>query len=252
MISEKIVSSEFNGFWREAFPLLTPSFVKVFNEAHCEDLTNLPSSKFMYVAISPEVQMHDLVAEFAFCSAEASHVAGKPVSELARNPEFVRTVYDKSVKFLERYRAEEGTILLNDTEIKEGFEISKQYENLFSYLDSDYSQIFFRPKIRGAGFLGDCTADLSAGDTLYEVKAISRNLSGRDIRQLIVYLALRYASEDPQWQYAGFFNPRRALHYRFSVEHLIYRTSGGKSKVDVFDQLLQFLDSRGVELDTPF
>lgn len=252
MISEKTVASVFNGFWEETLPLLTPSFVRVFNEAHCEDLTQLPSSKFTRIPIASEVEAHDLVAEFAFCAAEASHASGLGISDLAQNRDRVKEVYDNAVNFLKRYETSGDSILLSEVEIGEGFRLAEQYQHFFDYLRPCHPEIEFRPKIKGAGFLANCTADLSAGDTLYEVKTISRNLSGRDIRQLLVYLGLRYSSEEAQWEFAGFFNPRRALHYRFSTEHLIYRTSGGKSKADVFDKLLRFLDARGIELDTPF
>lgn len=38
MISEKNIAADFKGFWSESLPLLTPSFVRVFNEASEEDL----------------------------------------------------------------------------------------------------------------------------------------------------------------------------------------------------------------------
>jgi len=252
VISEKTVASVFNGFWEEVLPLLTPSFVRVFNEAHCEELVDLPSSNFLRIPIAPEVTKHDLVAEFAFCAAEASHASGEAISQIANDRIAVEKIYAKAVHFLKRYESADGEILLNKTEVKEAFTLADQYQCFFDYLRLRHTQIEFRPQIKGAGFLGSCTADLSAGDTLYEVKAISRNLGGRDIRQLLIYLGLRSASDEPQWEYAGFFNPRKALYYRFSVEHLIYRTSGGRSKAEVFDRLLRFLDSRGIELDTPF
>lgn len=252
VISEKTVASVFNSFWEETLPLLTPSFVRVLNEAHSEELADLPGSSFARIAIAPEIQMHDLVAELAFCVAEESHTSGKTVTELARDQVAVRKAYDNAVQFLKQYKSNDDTILLNDVEIAEAFSLAGQYQYFFDYVRLHGSQIQFRPRIKGAGFLGDCAADLSVGDTLYEVKAISRNISGRDIKQLLVYLGLRSVSEEPQWGYAGFFNPRRALHYRFSVEYLIYRTSGGRSKVDVFDRLLRFLDARDIELDTPF
>ncbi len=252
LISEKTIASVFNGFWADALPLLTASFVRVFNEAHSESLVDLPSSKFAPIPIAREVKRHDLVAEFAFCAAEASHATGQPVATIAKDRKLIADIYAKAVRFLKRYESDKGEILLNAVEIEEAFLLASQYQYFFDFLRLHHADIEFRPKVRGAGFLGSCTADLCVGNLLYEVKAISRNLAGKDIRQLLIYLALRSAEDGPQWEYAGFFNPRRALHYRFSVEHLIYRTSGGKSKAEVFDRLLRFLDARGIELDTPF
>lgn len=252
LISEKTVASVFNGFWADILPLLTASFVRVFNEAHCENLVGLPSSKFVRIPIAREVELHDLVAEFAFCAAESSHATGQPLADISKDRSAIADIYAKAILFLQRYGPSEGEMLLNEVEVDEAFRLASQYRYFFDYLKLRHADIEFRPKVRGAGFLGNCTADLCAGNTLYEVKAISRNLAGKDIRQLLIYLALRSAEDSSQWEFAGFFNPRRALHYCFSVEHLIYRTSGGKSKAEVFDRLLRFLDARGIELDTPF
>ncbi len=254
VISEKAVASAFNGFWADTLPLLTASFVRVFNEAHCEKLADLPSSKFVRIPIAREVKLHDLVAEFAFCAAEVAHTTGQPLAAISADSSVISEIYAKAILFLKHYDSAEGVMLLNAVEVGEAFRLASQCQYFFDYLQLHRTDIEFRPKIRGSGFLGRCTADLCVSNTLYEVKSISRNLGGggRDIKQLLIYLALRWAEDKPQWEYAGFFNPRRALHYRFSVEHLIYRTSGGKTKEEVFDQMLRFLDVRGVELDTPF
>lgn len=250
MISEKNVASGFSGFWSECLPLLTPAFVRLFNEAYCEDLTGLPLSKFTKISIGKNVKKHDLVAEFSFCLAETANNISIPVETFKEDEKSISEAYEKAVGFLKRYQDESGEILLNKDEIDESFVIAKQYQHFFEYLN--VPDITFRPQLRGAGFLGVCTADLAVGDTLYEVKTISRNLAGKDIRQLLVYLALKNSSGESIWVNAGFFNPRKALHYKFSVDHLIYRTSGGRSTNEVFQDIVDFLSSREVEVDTVF
>jgi hypothetical protein len=47
----------------------------------------------------------------------------------------------------------------------------------------------FIPKIRGAGFLSECEADISIGPSLFEVKTAESKRAGKDISQLIVYLS---------------------------------------------------------------
>jgi len=252
MISEKIVASLFSGFWSESLPLLTSSFVKVFNEAYCEDLTEIPMSAFSNIEISQEVEKHDLVAEFSFCAAEAIHSKGLTEKQLEESVEEQEKVQNSAVSFLKRYQDQGQGILLNKTELQEALKIASQYNHFFNYLKLNHNEINFRPKLKGAGFLGLCTADLATNNTLYEVKTVSRNLSGKDIRQLLIYLALQSEADKKQWDYAGFFNPRKALHYRFSVDHLIYRTSGGRTRSEVFESIINFLDFRGIELDTPF
>src|SRR5687767_1115096 len=52
----------------------------------------------------------------------------------------------------------------------------------------------FTPKIRGAGVLSECAADISTGPPLFEVKTAESKIARKDIRQLIVYLALQAAT----------------------------------------------------------
>jgi len=250
MISEKNVATDFGGFWAEYLPLLTPSFVKVFNEAYSEDLTEIPFSNFYSIPIGDEVTKHDLVAEFAFCLAETANNIAIPVEAFRDDEDTIHESYDKAIGFLKRYQNESDDMLLTDPEIEESFQIATQYHHFFEYLNN--GDVIFRPKVKGAGFLGVCEGDLSIGDTLYEVKTVSRNLAGKDIKQLLVYFALQHSTGDRKWSNGGFFNPRKSLHYKFSVDHLIYRTSGGRSTTEVFQDIVDFLSYRDIEIDTIF
>ena len=106
MISEKNVADDFGGFWAECLPLLTPSFVKVFNEAYSEDLTEIPFSEIVYVPIGDQVIKHDLVAEFSFCLAEVANNIAIPVEAFQTDEDTIREAYDKAVGFLKRYQDE--------------------------------------------------------------------------------------------------------------------------------------------------
>ena len=110
----------------------------------------------------------------------------------------------------------------------------------------------FGPTIQGSGFLSKCRADISAGRALYEVKTVDRNLAGKDIRQLIVYLALQNATGNSRWDKAGFFNPRKSIYHEFSVAEIIQQMAGGRSAPDVFQELIDFIARRDVEFDSKF
>ncbi|QPJ64192.1 MAG: hypothetical protein G3M78_01770 [Candidatus Nitrohelix vancouverensis] len=250
MISEKNIAGEFKGFWNESLPLLIPSFVRVFNEASMDDLTEYAHSKMQRIPIGKDVEKHDLVAEFSFQIAKWTHDKSYGVEILRQEPNCIIEPYEKSIKFLQKYKNEEGKIVLNEDEITESIDLAEQYEYFLEHLGSD--DIEFSPTIVGAGFLGRCKADLSVGDTLYEIKTVSRNISGKDIKQLLIYLALQYSTGQRRWKKAGFYNPRKAQHYKFSVDHLIHKTSGGKATAEFFSDIVDFLSSRGVELDTAF
>ncbi len=250
MITEKIIAKEFHELWEETFPLLTPNFVRLFNEANSVDLADYPGSQFQHIRIGSNIEKHDLVAELSFQLAKISNENIISVSDIGLKSKYFKQAYSRSVSFIRRYESLGPGLVLNNDELSESFLLAKQYECFFLY--SKAKQIEFSPQIAGSGFLGVCEADLSVDGTLYEVKTVSRNIAGKDIKQLIIYLALQYSSETRKWLHAGFFNPRKSLHYKFSVDHLIYRTSGGRSTSEVFKDIIDFLETRGIEIDTIF
>lgn len=250
MISEKNIAAEFKGFWSESLPLLTSSFVRVFNEANLDDLTEYPNTKIQRIDIGSNIEKHDLVAEVSFQLAKLAHEKSLWIDELKLNQKNINDAYENAIFFLKKYKTDDGSIVLNKQEIEESLIIAEQYDYFIDMQNS--SSIEFSPQVAGAGFLGLCKADLSIDDTLYEVKTVSRNVAGKDIKQLLIYLALQHSMGQRRWKYAGFYNPRKAQSYRFSIDHLIYRTSGGKSTSELFSDIIDFLCSRGVELDTAF
>lgn len=250
MISEKNFASEFNGFWSETLPLLTPSFVKVFNEVYCHNLADRYKNKFKDIPVGINVVKHDLLAEFAFCVAEILSSESISINAFRSNNSKISIAHEKALAFLKRYKIESNELLLNSDEIEESFIIAKQYQYFLSSLHAN--NITFRPKLKGAGFLGECTADLSVDDTLYEVKTVKRNLAGKDIKQLLIYFALHNSSGGRQWVNGGFFNPRKALYYKFPIDSLIYQISGGRSATEVFQDIIDFLSYRDIEIDSVF
>ena len=70
---------------------------------------------------------------------------------------------------------------------REAIQLLTNYELFLSAQDA--SAIDFSPGIAGAGFVERVTADLAIGSAVYEVKTVVRNIAGKDIRQLLVYLA---------------------------------------------------------------
>lgn len=249
MISEKNIAADFKGFWSESLPLLTPSFVRVFNEASEEDLVT-PDSHMKRIPIGKDIKKHDLVAEFSFQLAKLAYEKSLWINKLKLEQHNIQEAYNRSINFLKKYESESCEIALNDSEVAESIALAAQYEYFLEHLGSN--DIEFSPIIVGAGFLGKCKADLSVGDTLYEIKTVSRNISGRDIKQLLIYLALQYSTGSSKWKNAGFYNPRKALSYKISTDHLIYKISGGKATAELFSDIIDFLCSRGIELDTAF
>lgn len=250
MITEKIIAKDFNSLWEETLPLLTPSFVSLLNAANAEDLTENYKSKFQHIPAGPNIEKHDLVAELSFQLAKVSIEDSISIANIGEDTDSFNKAFSRSISFIKKYNNAVLEKVLNDDEIKESCLIANQYDHFFEFLKP--SNVEFSPLVAGSGFLGICEADLSIDDTLYEVKTVSRNISGKDVKQLVLYLALQYSSGNRRWTHAGFFNPRKSTHCKFSVDHLIYRTSGGKSTTEVFQDIVEILANRGIEIDSIF
>ncbi|MDD2892682.1 MAG: hypothetical protein PHF20_02025, partial [Halothiobacillaceae bacterium] len=207
MISEKNIAAEFKGFWSEYLPLLTPAFVRVFNEASLDDLTDHMNPEILKVPIGTSIEKHDLVAEFSFQLAKLAHESSLCIDEIRFDNTKISEAYINTTSYMQRYKTEDGAIVLNNGEISEALLIAEQYNHFIDM--QNRKKVEFSPKISGAGFLGVCKADLSISDTLYEVKTVSRNISGQDIKQLIIYLELQFSTGERRLTHAVFYNPRK-------------------------------------------
>ena len=81
---------------------------------------------------------------------------------------------------------------------------------------------------------------------------MTRNIAGKDIRQLFIYLALQAVTGSKRWNRAGFFNPRKAAVYKFNVEEFVFHVSGGRPPLEVFRELVDFVSSRDVHIEKSF
>jgi hypothetical protein len=139
---------------------------------------------------------------------------------------------------------------VGDNERDEAVRLIRRYDAFFREFGGE--RIEYGPYIRGSGFANSCNGDLAVGNTLFEVKTVNRNIAGKDVRQLLVYLALESAVETRRWTNAGFFNPRRSCFYAFSIDSFVERIAGGREVSDVFDDLIEFFSSRDIQLDARF
>jgi len=143
------------------------------------------------------------------------------------------------------------TLPLLHEERDEGLLLAYNYSRFFDQRCKDLS-IEFSPTIPGAGFLSECSGDISIESSLFEVKTVNRNLAGKDIRQLVIYLALQNATGERRWEKAGFFNPRRSNYHEFYVDEIIEQMAGGRSSSEIFQELIDFITRRDIQFDTNF
>jgi hypothetical protein len=253
MSTERSFATSFYDFWQEILPLLTPSCVHLLNSGHEELLLDEYGDEFRLVESYEGTRDSAIVSEFAYHLAKEACRRTLSVGEAFHDNDIRSLAQASAIEIVNRY---EGVRILtdanlNESELNEGLELATRYQSFIDQLGGSEACTFEIP-IQGAGFLAACYADLALGDYLVEVKTVKRSLAGKDIRQLIVYLALSSATRRPFWHFVGFFNPRRGAYHRFETTELIEFLSGGKSMVDVFAELIDFVCSSDVELDSTF
>ena len=250
MISERTLASGFSPLWQSAFPLLTPNFIQVFNREYVEHFRNSRGKRVRPVKRRSDVDAPDLVAELAFQAIKVAIRGGMGLSDVFEDENLVRQAWESTLDLLQMYEGaaeEEGRELPNQAEVEDAFLLAN---NIRAFLPPSSVEIEFSPRIRGAGAMPECEADLAVGDKLVEVKTVTRNFSSRDLRQLLVYLALDWVSGDRRWKNGCLLNPRRGLKADFVVESLVMRISGtsvGEAFRDLVDGIC-----RDVEVDAKF
>ena len=252
MISERDLARGFHGLWGEALPLLNAHMVHLFNGAYREQVVDHDVGRLGSAIATQSDTDSAVVAEFAFHLARLAHEQEVGSEDLGNEAALLAEAEANALLLIGEYEGgkTEPRVSLKESERSEGLLLLKNYDVLLSNYARD--EIEFCPRIPGCGFVKGCTADLSLGDCLFEVKTVSRNIAGKDIRQLFVYLALQSGTGEERWSEGGFFNPRRGLLYQFSLDRVIPMMSGGQLKAEVFGRMLDFFAQRDIQLDTEF
>lgn len=253
MISERAFSEGFHGFWRELLPLLTPAFIRILNSGHQEELCGKDGRPLGPVPARNDSRNSSVVAEFAYNLAAAAIHEAASVEAASGNPGILLAAQTKAIARVNRLEGYDAfpDVRLNRAEIWEGVALAARYEAFFRETRAE-GEIRFGVPIPGAGFLSACEADVTVGDCLVEVKTVSRALASKDVRQLVVYLALAASGSAGRWPNAGFLNPRRSTYYWFTVQELVEYMAGGRAATDVYADLIEFACSSDVQIDARF
>jgi len=249
-MNEREIANGFSAVWSEHFPMLSPTFIVAFNQAFVRPI--LGKDGIVSAVSSKAKTAHpDVLAEFGFRIAASALQAGTSVKAVARDTDITEAANAAAAKRILEFRS---ALALNDLRLslkeqQEGFRLASVYEQFLKLWPSE--NVTFSPEIKGNGLLNTCFADLAVGKTLYEVKTVSRPFHSRDLRQLLVYLALQSSTGEPRWEYGGLLNPRLGVFCSFSVDWLVTRLSGGRPPKLVFMDFIQSL-TRDVVHDRRF
>jgi hypothetical protein len=252
VISERAFAKSFASFWQELVPLLTPRFVGLFNEAYKINLVDGTGSSLKAIPIDSGTRA-DIVAEFAFWGARLLHDKGQKADSLLDDPEVIQEASRIAFEVVKKYEGVKPDVIgpLLPTELHQGLALTKSYASLYRVCQPT-THIEFGPRFQGCGFLNTAVGDIGIDGTLVEVKTTTRKVAGKDLRQLITYLALDAGAGRQRWSHIAVFNPRRGTFHRAEVDALLLRISGGKPRVDVLGELVEFVQTTELVNDRSF
>lgn len=244
MISEKQLAESFDSFWQHHFPLLDPMFVKRFNVEQKERLTSADGSAVLPIPMGADIERFDLVAELAFELATESYK--KRVGDV---PDATGAV-QRALKRITRLKGATEIPAPAANEIAEAHALLNNYECFYETVVPE-GVVQFRPRIKGIGILDEMEGDFCTAKTLFEVKAVNRNVQWRDIRQVICYLVAGLGSRQYAWTEYCIFNPRLAVSYTGRIDELLGYLSG-RTAPECISDFLDALMEREQPLETTF
>jgi hypothetical protein len=244
MISEKQLAEYFHSFWQQHFPLLDPIFVKRFNVEHKERLTSDDGSAVLPVPMGAGIERFDLIAELAF------ELALENYKERLGGGVDHGIATERARKRISRLKGEAEIPAPSEGELAEAQALLKNYECFFD-TEVPEEAVAFRPRIKGVGILDEMEGDFCTKKTLFEVKAVNRNVQGGDLRQVICYLVAGLGSRQYSWTDYCIFNPRLAVSYRGNIDELLAYLSG-RTAPECITDVLDALMEREQPLETRF
>jgi hypothetical protein len=253
MISERAFAKSFNSFWSELLPLLTPRFMAQFNAGYEVNLMDSLGQKFTSLPVGEGVERPDIVAEFAFRLAKTICIHQVDPHEMQSDAAVLDASEKEAFELISRYEGIKPDEVhpLSALERKEGLLLCSRYQSLYEGIPNS-PIIEYCPTFPGAGFLNSSEGDIAVGNSLIEVKTTTRKPSGKDVRQLIIYAALDANNERDHWSHFGIFNPRRGTLHYVEIDSLLLRLSGGKTKSDVFSEIISYVESFRQSVDHQF
>jgi hypothetical protein len=231
VITEKRFAASHHAFWHELLPL----------GEHYVRQCNLGLGRFdqpLRSLVQPKLR--GVVNEFGFRLFSAG--VSKLVPARALPPEVLSDELANSVAFIERFRQHGRGQLARpgDAGVQEAIAIAERIAGFLASAAGDGAAIVPRPRFFGCGWLSECEGDVFCGDVLYEFKAGVRAFRMVDIRQLLIYCALNYASKTFEIRDVCLMNPRHGIFFSESVEGLC-QALAARSSVDVLGEVVEYL-----------
>lgn len=228
MISEKVFIKNYTGFWNSLFPLHNAFMKGVILECsqHQSDIElTTTGRRFSFVS---EVGFQI----FVLCTERQI-----PISDITFNSDLYKQVEGKCHEKFELFHDDDSTIRdsLSRNEFDDAIKIIHSLNRKFLG-----RTVTVNPQFTGCSIIDTCYGDILIGNTLYEIKSVTRNFNIIDFRQLITYCALNYVSKIHSINSIGLYNPKRNMTYEIDLE-LFASAIAGAFIHDIYWDILNFI-----------
>lgn len=236
MISERKLVSSHSSFWRNAMPM-ADAFVRNMNVSLQRAFPPRPAIFKGY--------RNALISELSF--RLYSHCLNETISldKLLKNIDQTKIIVDEVYRYISRL---ERTVIpipiMEAAEIDESFELAKNLHNFMRFTNPGRTALT-RPKFTGCGIVDDCEGDILVDTTLYELKNVERDFRLADIRQLLTYCALNFASRQREIDTVGLVNAKSGRWYKIKLNDLALSTSGMPAN-ELLGEVIRY-----ITVDTP-
>lgn len=229
MISETEFAHRYTSLWHQVLPM-ADAIVRAINVSYKRFGGEIPSLAaptrrgyvnelgFRIFAAS----IHDGKLEFGNLDAEA-----------------LKRLEQETAAFLTRVRPNAVLYPAGVAEREEAMSLSRQLYIFFKSIPI-LNALHVDPQFPGCGILNSSIGDIYSEPTLYEIKAGARDFRVVDLRQVVTYCALNFASGGYNIDTVVLVNPRLGIYSSLRIHDSVSRASGQPAAV-VYKQILDFL-----------
>jgi hypothetical protein len=131
------------------------------------------------------------------------------------------------------------------------YSLGENYLIIIQIIESRLSNLYGRPGVvvappfPGCGILMNCEGDIILDDSLIEIKAGDRPFLSSDLKQLIIYAALRWLANGPSLRKFELHNPRLGKRWVSDIDDVM-KVIGNNSKEEVYEEISRYLIDQAV------
>ena len=228
MITEKRLSLTHNSFWSSAIPMASRYIRR----------RNLELGRWDDEFESALDENRGVINEAGFRLYAASLEQSVAPSDLT--PESSETAVRSAVEFIRRFRefARTDVGYPSPAAVDEATALAERLGAFVERCDAGRVQV--APYFRGCGWVDECNGDLLVDSMLCEVKASEHRFRGRDLRQVLTYAALNFASREYEISSICLVNPRLGVFLEEDLESLCQELAG-TSASEVLGEVVAYI-----------